>query len=217
MSDVEGDKPPSLGEGGLGAIVVGWLREYRACGLPDPMICRLLGQSLQEGVVSPDGSLPAEMRAYHEAGHAVLMLALLGYASDHVSIERGGSTGSTGGAKVPAGFFDDGRDLGCDDERAATGWGGVEAVRLSWLKLGRDPDGSAAGFESDCRLLIHLASAHPGDDDFLPRTQGRAEALLRQHWPAVEAVAAALLEHRELTGDEVARICEGAGVTAPGK
>jgi hypothetical protein len=69
------------------------------------------------------------------------------------------------------------------------------------------------GAADDLRQAVSMADYLSGDprdtERYLNRAWERAEALLAEHWPAVETLAAALLERQTLTGDEAREIIAG--------
>jgi hypothetical protein len=141
-----------------------------------------------------------ERRRYHEAGHLVICRSL-GVAVENVTVKAAGDAS----VKVP-----DGLDLGdnkpecilqifmagiladellCDRRgsplRAGSGFFGEDGAKcLQWLN-----DSSAGDRQAQRRLL----------DDQIEETRRKLQA----NWPAVELVAAALLEHGTLSSEQI--------------
>jgi len=138
--------------------------------------------------------------AYHEAGHVVvgtrLGLQVLG-----VDIDRDGEGGRGHTHFAPA---ERTRDF---VERVVTTFMAGFAAEV---KLGApDPDGS--GFDLDATLREWLALLEPDRrrrpalaEEYFQRAQTELEH--QGAWPAVEAVAAALLHARRLDGDAVRKL-----------
>ena len=77
--------------------------------------------------------------------------------------------------------------------------------------LGVEPADSTPDYHEAMRVLERLTDAYPGDDEVLRNglwawLDVRAEQLLRRFWPAVEALADALLVRGEIAGADVLQI-----------
>lgn len=168
--------------------------------------------------------------AHHESGHVVTAIAL--GVDEVVAVDVLGNTGAFGrtvmrqrqGIETRATIENraisqlGGRAAECEifDGDCAANAGGdalsdlavataaVTALRIS-LGLGGGlaylggPDAAADLLRAD----PELRAAVDGD---LARLHGRATEIVRRHRPALDAIAAALLERRHLTGDEARRI-----------
>ena len=131
----------------------------------------------------------AKAVAYHEAGHAVVALAL--------------------GGKVRLVEIGPRPHAHClhrtKTNKAITALAGDLAEQRAC------PNSTWDAFV-DLRVALDTAELLAPDEplDALQEFLDRAEALLDRHWCAVEAVAAALLKHGTLTGAEVdALFCQG--------
>jgi hypothetical protein len=143
------------------------------------------------------GRRTLERTAYHEAGHAV-MHCLLHVPFRRVSVRRG--VGSVGRI-IPL------RECEASSLR--------DAVRLilclyagTWatkIRTGRhDGFWDAAG--SDWSKAESIALDRGCDEDDLGKLWDKTPRVLRQHWPAVEAIAKELLKHGEMSGKRVRQI-----------
>jgi hypothetical protein len=127
--------------------------------------------------------------AFHEAGHAVVALAL--------------------GSKVRVVEIGPRPHAHCahrtETNKAITALAGdlAEQRACPWSPWDAEVD-----FRVACDTAEHLAPAAPAEA--LERFLDQARALLDRHWREVEAVAAALLGRGKLTGKEIdALFCEG--------
>lgn len=184
-----------------------------------------------------EGADLREREAYHEAGHAVARV-LLGLPFVAVSIERKTKRGFhvENGRKIPVEYIltegiswaDDYTEAVNADLRAgkldlreavaAMAGPSAEAQLVGCIdetaQQGAQNDMQQIG--AACRAA--MASGKPPEHwtptemegDFIRAAAGEAAALLGVHWPKVEALAAALLQHRRLTREQAARIVEGA-------
>jgi Peptidase M50B-like len=133
--------------------------------------------------------------AYHEAGHAVVG-HMLGSEVRRVSI--GADSGGLTRFKRPLGF----------GERAVlTTLAGPYAQkryapRSHWRSRNHAGHRSSGrDFDYVIDLIFDLYGTGKVADRYSRFTEARAEALVDQHWSRIEAVAKALLEHGEITGD----------------
>jgi ATP-dependent Zn protease len=180
--------------------------------------------------MSVDQMAPRVDVAYHEAGHAVACYVLR-RPMERVSIVPKGRTlgycqpslwrRSALGLRLEAlAFARDGLDLAAALTRSSRAYeihaqartyasaitalaGELAAARVT----GRYNDVCASGDLAQARAL--LASISDDLDELREAWQDaltRAQAIVRDYWPAVEAVAAALLRRRELTGVEAGEI-----------
>ena len=75
-----------------------------------------------------------------------------------------------------------------------------------------EPDSAEHYSHSDASAVLNLVGYLCGsieqEEAKHAELYARAETLIHEHWGGVEAVAKVLLEHKELTGEEVARLLE---------
>lgn len=158
-----------------------------------------------------------ESTAYHEAGHVVADIALR-QQPRHVTIEpnqKEGSLGHVAGRRFPKEFQPDvaissrGRDI---IERRAIGF-------LAGVTAAREAGGAGRGGRGDFDKAVDLVSFLAGDPDicgsYVELLRMRAVKLIRSHWPAVEAVAQALLRERRLSGQAARAIALDADQRLP--
>lgn len=182
---------------------------------------------------------PARRRlAYHEAGHAVVTLALGGQVGEMVLRKRGIAHGYTevsfrpgvrvfralGGGRyrrqTPEEQHAEARErfdrlhavtllAGGATERLLDG-GSADPHDWAWLSF---PGG---GDEGDMERVNAIAlRLHPNDPvAFVDRSYGRAFRILIRRWPAVERIAEALLERRRLGGPEVVALANSRNARA---
>jgi hypothetical protein len=175
-----------------------------------------------------------ELRAYHEAGHAVVA-ALQGFSIARVSIARRGGYGGAcvyrrsarpGSGRADASPRPDRRGLGRIARAAATvalaGSVAQDAHALHHgfvaldLRTGLPFPLFSAGAEADARNAWRAArvlSGRPGAQRaFLAEVRTTTEQLLgsREAWSAVRALARALLRDRTVEGAEAERIIRAA-------
>jgi hypothetical protein len=135
----------------------------------------------------PDGR-PRERIAYHEAGHAVVGVAL-GRVLRDVSLDAGTTTFVSQDpldavvTSAFAGAAADARGMGTHSDSA----GALDQFNADGLARGQYPS--------------------PAERDaYLAGMARRAVALVDQHWPAIERLAALLLERGRADGAEVTRL-----------
>jgi hypothetical protein len=150
-----------------------------------------------------------ESSAYHEAGHAVVALAL-GIPVEWVSVERTGTAAPTGGqvdAHRRAVVALSGLIAQDVFRRAADPTEGIRA-RCEALRSHPPPDDDWWRDDAGAALLL-LAVARAGRADPRPRAEAaiiEAAALVRRHWPAVQRLAAVLWDRGLLPGAAAAEI-----------
>jgi ATP-dependent Zn protease len=129
--------------------------------------------------------------AYHEAGHAVAAYAMRKRV-ESVTV-------------IPEDEY-----LGCVRYHGFPEWfrpdidSGGTAGEMHTRRYNR------VGASSDMQLAFQMASYMVGGvedlEDYIDRAQERATAILEENWPAVEALAEALLLHGELSGRAARKI-----------
>lgn len=153
--------------------------------------------------------------AYHEAGHAVVSLAL-GLAIDHVSILAGkGYTGSCTGPSVL------GYEAANQREQRSIAralilscYAGMHAQRLvdpdAPEEQGFDDDADAFNLSQNCAVLPRSCQT-VGDEQhiaYLDRLRQEARRLVRRHRRAIGVLAQALLRRNELNAAEAKAIVQ---------
>jgi ATP-dependent Zn protease len=159
-----------------------------------------------------------EMLAYHEAGHAVVAL-LVSVPMDDVSIE---GTGESLGRVMRAAQGD--RHVSSGQLHALVERD-IEILHAGACSLDRRFGPGAqkvfgAGNDySEMRRLVALLDldSTQAEDALIERARNRTDDMLAhlEHWAAVDAVAAALLERGALSGDEVREIVAQHVTTLP--
>ncbi len=138
--------------------------------------------------------------AYHEAGHAVVCAALGPRVYQVTIVPHGTFNGSTTHNNTSW----------CDHITAILLAGGLAVWELGWRRGEQLPDTCGrdlAAFDERMEMWSHYdGSYHPSEREQQGEYQsGKALALqtLSDYWGAVEAVAAALLEHGTIRGSLV--------------
>jgi hypothetical protein len=164
-------------------------------------------------------NLNAESTAYHEAGHAVVGY-VLGLEVGSVSIIPDAE--SQGRVFAP---LEDQRRYEIDGDEYLEGhlvtlFAGVKAVELHFGTEvdSDDPNTDLSILQSDYGqagdIVLTLAGSDPERQyEVSERARGRADSLVCGHWPAVQAVAQALLIRKELSGGELEDLIEGSQIT----
>jgi hypothetical protein len=125
--------------------------------------------------------------AFHEAGHAIVALAL---GSKVRVVEIAPRPHAHCAHRTPT-------------NKAITALAGDLAEQRACPNSPWDAD---VDFQVACGVAEHLAPAAPLDA--LEAFRDRSQTLLDRHWREVEAVAGALLVYKSLTGDQVAGIID---------
>jgi hypothetical protein len=149
--------------------------------------------------------------AYHEAGHAVAW-HLLGRVIDYVTMEEDWFAESLGHTRYRLPSEEERSSPDCNErylwDRIITAYAGGYAFE----KQGAEYD--AAGCANDLCQVAEYNSALGGSDEEavvrLKRLSEEARALVERAWPAIEAVAALLLERDDVSGAEPARVIQAA-------
>jgi ATP-dependent Zn protease len=133
--------------------------------------------------------------AYHEAGHAIVALALNGIVT-LVRIQDG-EGGGTVRYQLP--------EPVSDAHRIIIAMAGGVAEQLRYRSSGFLPSPNA---RADQCIWLELTSHLPQEaqDAYLRMLQAQVRALLRINWHAVEAVAMTLVEHRNISGAQVRKL-----------
>jgi ATP-dependent Zn protease len=155
----------------------------------------------------PGADDPLRLTAYHEAGHAV-MAQLCGQRITEVEII--GDTEHSGSVRSLRIHEEQGPDVDPGIPTALT-----ERMLLC-LVAGMVAESMISGRRSwdegseDLDAAVRLAMKVVGDCErvlpFLEIAREHTEDLLRRNWPAVDRLAAALMERRRMTGEEVRRL-----------
>jgi cell division protease FtsH len=211
-----------LGTSASAADAARWAREARASARAAGRDIRV--DDLVAVVAPPDARFPADIRraAVHEAGHAVVQIAL-GGAVVHVTIVAAGTSGgrttseddlpdfptardidaatvmTLAGRAAEATFFDAPSAGAESDLRAATEMVCAQHVSagLAGSLLHLAPTGSASP------LLVRDAALRKVVDHHVVRLYAEALMMVRERRAAITAVADALEQHRVLTGAQV--------------
>ena len=166
------------------------------------------------------GAIPWEAVAHHEAAHAVL-LTLFDLPPSSVSVELDEHDHSAGRVTQPpthtdpTHFSDQGLDAlrtWVDSQIVASFAGPLATARLGGL-TDEQQHSSAIADEDDA--LRYAQQLFPADDTdahaYVEALRGPAARAFDPPaaWPAIQAVAAALLERHTLTGDDVVDLING--------
>jgi ATP-dependent Zn protease len=146
-----------------------------------------------------------EEMAYHEAGHAVIHL-LNGGTISRVSIDRQDPQRGV----HPAGALPEVKDEGAARARAAVAVAGEAAGLIRNEQRLRAT--AAADYEAAMRAARRVTPDEAAAQRLVVEEAVRVRERLGQPevWRQVEAVAAALMRQRTITGEEVARAIRGA-------
>jgi ATP-dependent Zn protease len=147
------------------------------------------------------------LTAFHEAGHAV-MAELCGQHVTEVEIvgddEHAGSVRSLRFTEERPSEHDPAIPTAPDERRLLCTAAGMVAEALV---SGRDGwDERCEDLDAAVRLAMRVVDDCENVVPFLEIVREHTEELLRRNWPAVEALADALIERRRMTGEEVRRL-----------
>jgi hypothetical protein len=155
-----------------------------------------------------------EKTAYHEAGHAVLHIFLT-LGLKRVTIVPNHAEGEAGatwhGGKYPNPDTDEDADMLAIVapeafwlRHATAAYAGAEACRRAGVEDWR------AGADDDYRVAVDAINRITDDeasiDCLYELAQRRVVLLVEHYWPEIEAIARALLERKNLSGEEARRI-----------
>lgn len=147
------------------------------------------------------------LTAYHEAGHAV-MAQLCGQQVTEVEIvgddELSGSVRSLRFAEEHGSEHDPSIPTAPIERRLLCTAAGMVAEAM--VSGHRNWDEGSEDLDTAVRLAMQVVGDCERVLPFLEMVGDHIEDLLRGSWPAVEALAAALLENQRLTGEEVRRL-----------
>jgi ATP-dependent Zn protease len=144
--------------------------------------------------------------AYHEAGHAVAFL-VIGEPPLRVEISVGEGTVTPGYTRDDDPVREESEmRLRAIDDVAATLAGPFAQARI--MRVSRDEAMRHPACRVDMELVEDtIQDADLGCDEYIWSEAARKTAtILKRNWAAVERLAAALLEHRSLTGEQVQKI-----------
>jgi ATP-dependent Zn protease len=163
-----------------------------------------------------------QARAYHEAGHLVVAY-LLGRPFERASIiadPDGALVGYCHHAALPAAFATEGLRPDPDPEANEQLIQSCVTTALAGGIAEEMGTGAAStwGTDADRHAAVNLAVYEVGEEQleaYLAEARNRAAVLLKQHWSAVEALASALVEQRELDGNRARALLAGTMQSAP--
>jgi ATP-dependent Zn protease len=147
-----------------------------------------------------------EITAFHEAGHAVVGY-VVGGTITHASIVSG--AGHSGKVRIDHPGVSRVEECG-RDARIALG-----ALAAEMKRKGGTYEGIGATMDKFMarELLVEAATLQGDDPDAVLRTSiqnamDEATAIIEEHWNAVEALAAELLQRKSLTGEEAEEVLD---------
>jgi hypothetical protein len=159
--------------------------------------------------------------AYHEAGHAVLQIAL-GVGCAGVTIVPDLKAGSAGAASHGGEYGKIAEDFGQEDDdvatlrliaedafhlrHAITCYAGAEAVRR-WKPRRKD---WRAGASNDYSVAIDRVNEITADEEscdlLFKYAMRRCAVLVEHYWPEITVVAQLLLKRKSITGEEARKV-----------
>jgi ATP-dependent Zn protease len=156
--------------------------------------------------------------AYHEAGHAVMGI-LLGCSPQSVSILPDGS-GAVGKTTFPDDPDSIPRYLDKSpkrqrylEQRAMSALAGTVAHDLKYPSRRHDA-GDQCDYERARELIECFTTSREHHTAYVKMLMIKARDYLKKDWSCVEAVATALLEHDQLSGDALSEIVRTAALAA---
>lgn len=183
--------------------------------------------------IDDSDELRPETVAVHEAGHAVLVLHF-GIPLDSVTIAADSEGGVAGSCEHEGYHPDAWTDVELDTREALLTWlntyeepfrivamGGSAAEEIAfgharWDEAMGDRNGLYDIIDSSGRWHLGVDSPPSADASYaaeVERATEDAKRLLRRHWPAVQALAAALLRDETLDGETALAIVDEADPT----
>jgi ATP-dependent Zn protease len=147
------------------------------------------------------------LTAYHEAGHAV-MAVLCGQHVTEVEIvgdaEHSGSVQSLRFAEEDASEVDPSIASAPTERRLLCTAAGMVAEAMVSGRRGWDE--SCEDLDAAVRLAMQVVGDCERVIPYLESVREHTEDLLEKNWPAVEALARALMDRGRMSGDEVRRL-----------
>lgn len=161
-----------------------------------------------------------EQTAYHEAGHAVVSVAL-GLMGEHVTIEadHDSSGASMAAAEYPTDEDAEALRLYAPGEfwlrQATIRYAGAAALRHAGYRRWRE------GADDDYTWAADAINRITGDDVSMKHlfalAQRRAAVLVEHYWPEIEAVAKGLLAEATLTAEQVGKLFRDSHTSRKGR
>jgi hypothetical protein len=189
-------------------------RRYDGIGQMSTTSLSVREKSSGHGLVAYDGIRASRNPwkvAYHEAGHAVASI-LLRRALKYVTIvPEHGSLGATANGRLcRSGYGEDDRAFHIIEREILILFSGAAAERRYSGRNNRR--GAGADFEMARELALRIYEGGRIVEKYLAYQVELAERFIGNpvHWVQVEAVAAALVKHRTLSGRRARTICREA-------
>jgi ATP-dependent Zn protease len=136
-----------------------------------------------------DGIQELEGTAYHEAGHAVVAL-LLGFSVEGIGIDDQG------------GYCIWNETLYVNQDVFPEHWAAVNLAGSVAKEIATgEPDSDRVS--QDDLIVRSLSLGTEGLEELLSRARAQAEEILRTAWSIVQTLARALLEYRQLQGEQI--------------
>jgi ATP-dependent Zn protease len=149
-------------------------------------------------------------RAYHEAGHAVVGTIQPVGAVRRASIRKNKHSAGRVTCERPSATWWEAVRSGSPAEAQQAA---APVIRRAWAGIIAEANvsgkvnmaGSSTDFET-INMLAYQVAWEGADTDlsaYTGRLRRETEAIIKEHWPAIQAVAAALMKRRSLLGDEI--------------
>lgn len=149
--------------------------------------------------------------AYHEAGHVVIRWhEQLGPPEVATIIPEGDVLGRVKGEGLPKGYepYEDSMDDPEPIEKEIRELLAGPIAQKRFDPEGFDKDHAGSDWDMAVKWALHLGGDQETTEALLHQLETQAKDILDRLWDCVVAVADALLEHKELSGDEVWEIIE---------
>jgi hypothetical protein len=159
--------------------------------------------------------------AYHEAGHAVLQLAL-GIGCEGVTILANHAEGSAGAATHGGEWGKPAQRLGEQDDavytlrtvagdafllrHAIADYAGAEAVRRWKPRRKNWRDGADSDYRNATYRINDITSDAESIDLLFKYAERRCYLLVEHYWPEISALAALLLKGKSITGEQARKV-----------